>query len=331
MLLRPIAIAVLALLPTAHAFVGPVVTPTLSHTTSTTSVCKSIGKTTTTTSSSSSSSSSSRVPTWNKKRTCSQLSPSLLTEAVSQYQLLLRECPLPTQCVTSSILAGFGDVLAQTQQSSIRQVKRNRLLNFMIKGFGGGIIWALWFAVNEQWTTHIIDMILPLCSSSAILSGPVVTMARTVVSILLEQFLAVPIIYTLWDIPLPILLSSTRDNRSIPLQIQKTLPGLLWDNAKVWTFANVLVYTAPLEYRVLVSSLVDVAWQSIVSSHVMTTTTTTTTTPAEMEPTKIRRVQPQQDHDLLESIMMSPRSQPQERNPNFLGNDRQPQTAEVLP
>jgi Mpv17 / PMP22 family len=317
-------ITVLALLPTSHAFVGPVVTPlpSLSHT-STTSTCTST-------------TSSVPIPlcTWHKKRTCTQLAPSLLTEAVSQYQVLLSECPLPTQCVTSSILAGFGDGLAQIQQlelenkykckhnylMSIKQLKLDRLLKFMIKGFGGGIIWALWFAVNEQWTTQIMDTILYSATGPV---NAVVTMAKTVVSILLEQFIAVPIIYTFWDIPLPILLSSTRNNRSIPLQIQKTLPGLLWDNAKVWTFANVLVYTAPLEYRVLVSSLVDVAWQSIVSSHVMTTKDPETAP----SPTMIA----EQDNVLLESILPRQPSQQPERNPNFRGKDRQPQTADVLP
>jgi Mpv17 / PMP22 family len=294
----PWAVAVFALgcLPSARAFVGPCpvlnLMPKLTNT----------GK-------------SSIVATFHQKRTRSQLSPSLLPEVVSQYQLLLNECPVATQCVTSSILAGLGDVLAQFQQ--VRHVKLDRLVKFMIKGFGGGIIWALWFAINEQWTTQVVDMMWSGTSIMAA-SGPVIV-AKMVVSILLEQFIAVPIIYTFWDIPLPILLSSTRDNRSIPMQLQKTLPGLLWDNAKVWTFANILVYTAPLEYRVLVSSLVDVAWQSIVSSHVMTSD-------AEIAPATTLT---QQENVLLETIL--PQQSQRELAPTFMAKDRQPQTADVLP
>ena len=191
----------------------------------------------------------------------------------------------------------------------------------MIKGFGGGVIWAMWFGINERWTNQLLN---PFGAS---------TVAKTILSILLEQFVAVPIIYTFWDIPLPTLLSQTQDNRSIPMQIRKTLPGLLWDNAKVWTFANMLVYTVPLQYRVLVSSLVDVVWQSIVSSHVMkpvvdgvpTTVTGTTDSP--------------QDDLIMETIVPrhhNQQLQQQERTPLCATilkttKERQPQLAESLP
>jgi len=100
-----------------------------------------------------------------------------------------------------------------------------------------------------------------------------VTLGRTIVAILLEQFFWVPLVYTFWDIPVPTLLSKDIENTSIPSQVQTKLPGLLVDNAKVWTFINIIVYNAPVQYRVLISSMADILWQSILSRHVMTNDT----------------------------------------------------------
>ena len=40
---------------------------------------------------------------------------------------------------------------------------------------------------------------------------------------------------------------------------------LLIANAKVWTPANLLIYNAPLQYRVLAANAIDLVWAAICS------------------------------------------------------------------
>jgi len=89
--------------------------------------------------------------------------------------------------------------------------------------------------------------------------------AKTASSILMEQFLACPVVYSLWDIPVPALLAGTPPAR-IPGIVRDKVPGLLLDNAKVWTVANVIVYNLPVQWRVFAVSVAEIFWASIVSS-----------------------------------------------------------------
>jgi hypothetical protein len=41
---------------------------------------------------------------------------------------------------------------------------------------------------------------------------------------------------------------------------------MLTANMKLWTPVNIIIYNAPLKYRVILSATADVFWQSIVSS-----------------------------------------------------------------
>ncbi|CAB9518745.1 expressed unknown protein [Seminavis robusta] len=218
-----------------------------------------------------------------------------VTAMANQYNSWLTHYPLLTHCMTASSLSGLGDVIAQLsywqfqqlEQISVSfkesdfQLDRERLGRFMLKGLGGGMIWAFWFDVNEQWTNQLMQY--PFSNAGGTSTGTLtewlaslggdsaVMLGKTVTALLLEQFVGAPIIFAFWEIPVPTLLSPAKDNSSIPRQVQEKLPVLLVDNAKIWTFANMFVYSAPLEYRVLISSLVDILWQSIVSAHVMTT------------------------------------------------------------
>jgi len=129
-------------------------------------------------------------------------------------------------------------------------------------------------AVDTSNAPFLVEPAMAMEAPMAPASTPaLVTMGRTIVAILLEQFFWVPLVYTFWDIPVPTLLSKDIENTSIPSQVQTKLPGLLVDNAKVWTFINILVYNAPVQYRVLISSIADILWQSILSRHVMTNDT----------------------------------------------------------
>jgi hypothetical protein len=100
------------------------------------------------------------------------------------------------------------------------------------------------------------------------LSNPMAEQAiKTLTSVALEQFVACPIIYAIWDIPVPGLLSGTSPKDIVP-QVQGKIGGLLWENAKVWTFVNLIVYNIPLQFRVLFMSVCDVFWQSVISETV---------------------------------------------------------------
>lgn len=84
---------------------------------------------------------------------------------------------------------------------------------------------------------------------------------NTALCVSLEQFVACPIIYTLWDIPLPARVGGT-PNRAIPKVVRSKLGPLLVANAKVWTPVNAITYNLPLEFRLLFISFVEIFWQS---------------------------------------------------------------------
>lgn len=195
---------------------------------------------------------------------------------------------LPTQpAITGTFCANIGDVIAQNdeikkEQPSSHNLNENsslasaglrydpiRSFHDFLKGIGGGIIWACWFDTSEFLSISLTHSILqgPLyvmesehvsttSLSKNIIPLPTVEelITRTIISILLEQFLVSPMLFTFWDIPLPALLRGTPWYQ-IPTQIQKKLIPLLVANAKVWTLVNAVTYNIPLEYRVLFCQL----------------------------------------------------------------------------
>lgn len=184
-------------------------------------------------------------------------SASMLSEIATEYGFLLEHHPLVTASLTAGFLSGLGDVIAQLQERKAHH-DMARTQRFVLKGLGGGLIWLGWYhladAISDQWLPDVHDV-----------TGAI---ERTVLSILLDQFLASPLIIAAWEIPVPILLTPQEDNALIPGQVQSKLGGLLVENAKIWTIANMVIYNLPFQYRVLASSLTDVLWQSILSSHV---------------------------------------------------------------
>lgn len=186
--------------------------------------------------------------------------PSAYTYALSHYQLA-------TESATSAFLAGVGDLVAQTVASQQdekdfqfidrKDIDWNRYQTFVIKGSLSGILWSNWYAFCDPFSLGIAQSLQSADSSNL----------QLLISILLEQFIWCPILYSLWDIPFPILLRGD-DVTTIPTKVQSTIGGLLWENAKVWTFANLFVYNIPLQWRVVIVSLTDVVWQSILSSSI---------------------------------------------------------------
>jgi hypothetical protein len=53
---------------------------------------------------------------------------------------------------------------------------------------------------------------------------------------------------------------------SIPGIVRKKLWRLLVAHAKLWTVINTVIYNIPLKYRVLVVSIADIFWESLVST-----------------------------------------------------------------
>lgn len=189
-----------------------------------------------------------------------------LGEISNAYTFALQNFQLPTQSVTSGVLCGVGDAIAQVSGNEEEDDENDaicldRLSAFVVKGLGGGIIWGTWYTIADDWSgTMTQDMI----QHFSLTAPGAENLIKTLSQVALEQFVACPIIYSLWDIPVPALLKGTPP-KEIVVQVQGKVGGLLWENAKVWTLVNCIVYQVPLQFRVLFMSVCDVFWQSVVS------------------------------------------------------------------
>eukprot|EP00980_Cylindrotheca_fusiformis_P007309 scaffold1525_cov142-Cylindrotheca_fusiformis.AAC.109 len=179
---------------------------------------------------------------------------SILCEFSACYSYCLDNYYFPTQSATGAVFACAGDAIAQAAE---RKSDNNwtgydvrRGMAYFAKGVGGGIVWAAWFGIADTWSMTITHDVLSDRLGAQDPSILVEKTTRTVVSILLEQFLVSPLLFAFWDIPLPALLRGTAP-KQIPAQIQSKLIPLLIANAKLWTPVNVITYSIPLELRVL--------------------------------------------------------------------------------
>eukprot|EP00560_Eucampia_antarctica_P003502 CAMPEP_0197837240 /NCGR_PEP_ID=MMETSP1437-20131217/31559_1 /TAXON_ID=49252 ORGANISM="Eucampia antarctica, Strain CCMP1452" /NCGR_SAMPLE_ID=MMETSP1437 /ASSEMBLY_ACC=CAM_ASM_001096 /LENGTH=261 /DNA_ID=CAMNT_0043444121 /DNA_START=253 /DNA_END=1038 /DNA_ORIENTATION=+ len=208
-------------------------------------------------------------------RSSSDLQMSVLGGACRAYNLALRTYPLLTNSLTSSLLCGCGDILAQVKgyrsrqdtgriswRKSFKSVDKMRLLRFAAKGLIGGLIWAMWYDASELILQHFERGYL--FATFANLSTAGRTVLRTSILLLLEQFLCCPIIFGLWDLPIATVLNGA-PLRRIPFEIRTKLGDMLVENAKLWTVANVIVYNVPVHFRTGLSSVFDIWWESIVS------------------------------------------------------------------
>jgi hypothetical protein len=134
----------------------------------------------------------------------------------------------------------------------------------MLKGIGCGIIWSHWYELAETWSEALTLWFVGQTKLSSD-SSNIHTIVKTIVSILLEQFIACPIVFGLWDLPILSIMHGS-PLASIPGIVRQKLLKLLIANAKLWTIVNVLIYNIPLRFRVLVLSISLIFWESIVSS-----------------------------------------------------------------
>ena len=200
---------------------------------------------------------------------------TIVSEFGSSYNYCLEHFFFPTQSATGGIFSSLGDVIAQKTCPEKKPYDPKRTWNYFLKGLGGGILWACWFQVADDWSYDLTRQLLyggveegesmftiAESSSSSLTFTTAECLTRTILCIALEQFLVCPLFYTFWDIPLPALLQGS-PVRQIPAQIEHKLPQLLVENAKIWTPVNFITYNIPLEFRVLFTSCADIVWQSI--------------------------------------------------------------------
>jgi hypothetical protein len=191
------------------------------------------------------------------------------------YSSALLEHPFLTKASTGFFLCGLADVLAQFrgfQSSSQGQQTKHfldkinwmRLARFAVKGFFGTCIWALWYDLSDYILSeeNILSFVLSIGFSDV--GDTLLNALRTVILVLAEQFITCPIIYGLWEIPMSTLLNGAPASR-IRYEVKDKLLDMLFENAKIWTVANVLIYNVPLQYRTGLANIMDVIWQSIVS------------------------------------------------------------------
>eukprot|EP00978_Attheya_sp_CCMP212_P040972 scaffold229402_cov66-Attheya_sp.AAC.1 len=166
-----------------------------------------------------------------------------------------------------SVFSGIGDFIAQKSGSykNSKPFDWRRCRRFAMKGIGCGIIWSYWFWIAEIWsesmTLWVVDSVKFLKAENQSTHAVV----KTISSILLEQCVACPIIFGLWDIPVISLMNGT-PMRDIPKRVKGKLWMLLLAYAKLWTLFNVVIYNVPLKCRIFVMSFGDLIWESIVSS-----------------------------------------------------------------
>ena len=137
------------------------------------------------------------------------------------------------------------------------------------KGCVGGVIWACWYdqldGFLDQDNSFNFFKLFGIVTDQWIIT-PYLGVVKTVLSILIEQFLWCPIVFGFFEIPVSTLLNGG-DLPSVKKEVDSKLGSLLVSNAKIWTFANLAIYgVVPVDYRPVISNIVDVGWQSIVSS-----------------------------------------------------------------
>ena len=191
-----------------------------------------------------------------------------LTETINaigaSYSVALSSHPLLTKALTAVVLCGAADVIAQLRSKEM--LSYIRIARFASKAFVGGTLWAVWYDFAD-WILREENLIAGLSLigfGARAMDGFVCTILKTVLSLLIEQFIWCPIVFGLWEIPMATLLNGAPPSR-ISFEIRSKLNSMLVENAKVWTFANMIIYNSPIQYRAGLGNIVDVFWQSIVS------------------------------------------------------------------
>jgi hypothetical protein len=192
------------------------------------------------------------------------------TTALNMLPRFLEAHRLLSESLAAGTMASLGDYLAQRKEntrssrsgsgmSSNIKYDPIRTAHFCFKGLGEGIMWSFWYRMVEQWSKLIAKTLLSSFPKLQMFESAL----KISVCIIMDLLLACPLIYGLWDIPVPALL---RGERNILQQVKSKLVEMVFASCKVWLPVNIVIYNMPVEYRVYLCSAADVFWQSIVSS-----------------------------------------------------------------
>jgi hypothetical protein len=214
---------------------------------------------------------------------------SLTRTFTDSYGTALVQHPLPTKSLTAGALCGISDVIAQKRAACPGdEYNPMRTLRFASKGCIGGIVWMYWYNWIDGFLAYTDDVGTGAAESSTKISFYALAAAilppeagssflafakdhlgavTTGTSIVLEQFVWCPLVYGTFEIPISTIMNGGRSVTigGIKREVDAKLNGLLVSNAKVWTLANLVIYNAPLEWRLFVGNVIDIFWQSIVS------------------------------------------------------------------
>jgi hypothetical protein len=203
------------------------------------------------------------------------------------YSNSVLQHPLITKGSTGFVLCGIGDIIAQVRsfpdmseadnanrgddsdtfildESQDPEIDYQRLAKFAAKGVFGTLLWSVWYDYSfNMYKDEDIARALSLLGLHDA-SSTIIQVARTFMLMLTEQFVACPIVYGLWEIPVPSLLNGGSIS-NVPKEVKSKLGYMLVENAKVWTLANMVIYNAPVQFRVVLANIGDIFWQSIVS------------------------------------------------------------------
>lgn len=130
------------------------------------------------------------------------------------------------------------------------------------------MLWSFWYdeldLFLDQENEFNIFKLLGIVTDQWI--KPYLGAVKTVLSILMEQFVWCPLVFGFFEIPVSTLLNGG-DMLSAKKEVDAKLGTLLISNAKIWTFANIVIYgPVPVDWRPFCSNCVDIGWQSFVSS-----------------------------------------------------------------
>jgi len=175
------------------------------------------------------------------------------------YDSFLVTSPLAANAASTSLLWGVGDALAQARSEAGNELSAERIGKQMLTGVGEGVLWGSWYRASEGLMGGLFGD--PLCSGGG---ECVAALERTVSLICAEQFFFAPLVFAFYLIPLSAALGGAT-LKELPGEVAARLGGLLNANARVWTLANVVIYNAPVQYRVLLSDVGDILWACVCS------------------------------------------------------------------
>lgn len=197
-----------------------------------------------------------------------QFALSGAAEVQADYARALLYQPIETKMITCACIYGFGDLVAQWQESSTtrggdeeepedsnsahqrqQHTEYGRAIRFATVGGWSGLLCHAYYGA--------LDRYLDGMGAEGL--------QRMAASIAVDQLLWTPVWYAAFYLPLSGALKGNSPRKVFEEVQQRTVP-LCLENAKLWLPACLLIYNVPLEYRTLTTNMIDLAWVCILSA-----------------------------------------------------------------